>query len=103
MGPTSVSGTVIIRPGGITSHITDTVAPTIGPTGSIITGRTTIQPVDITIQGTGTGGITRAAITKGIVIGATGTPGIVTGAITVTGSRLALRPVVAAAVLRAME
>lgn len=75
-------GTAIIRPGGITSLITDTGVPIIGPTGGIITGRTIIQTPDIITQGATTGGI---AYTSGIAyaatIGVTDMPGAIIGII----------------------
>jgi hypothetical protein len=57
------AATVIILPGVITSLIPDTGVRTIGPTGSIITGRTTIQQTDITTPSAVTGGVMCAVIT----------------------------------------
>lgn len=79
MGPISVSGTVIIRPGTITGLLTTgTGVPTIGPTGITITGRTITQPADITIRDVITVGIAHAVITSATAIGDTGAPGTVT-------------------------
>ena len=64
------TATVTIRPGVITSLITDTGARIIGPTGSIITGRTTIHQTDITTPNAGTGDAMCAA-TTGVIIGVT--------------------------------
>ena len=79
MGLISVTGTVIIRPGAITSLIiTGTGVPTTGPTGNTITGRIITQAKDITIPDNTTGGIAHAVITSATVTGDTGAPGTVT-------------------------